>query len=158
MSAAPSRDLQKLKSFLRSGMPGPHAYVLLLGLSRFDLPGVLQMISRGLPYSAFDRLQRNTALSTEQLVDLLQIPKRTLARRKAAGTFSPEESDRLVRAARVYAKALALFDGDAGRATAWLTHAQRAFGERTPLDMARSELGAQEVEHLIGRLEHGVFS
>lgn len=158
MGAPRIRDIEKLQQYLRSGMPGPHAYVMLLGLSRFDFPGVLELIAKGLPYSSFERLQRNSGFSTEQLTDLLQIPKRTLARRKASGRFSPEESDRLVRAARVYAKTLGLFDGDAERATSWLSQAQRAFGGVTPLEMSRSEIGAQEVEHLIGRIEHGVFS
>jgi putative toxin-antitoxin system antitoxin component (TIGR02293 family) len=151
-------DLDRYGAFLKGGMPGPHAYVVLLGLNQFDLPGVLAGIAKGLPYSVFDRLQRNTGFSGDQLVDLLQIPKRTLARRKVSGRFSPEESDRLVRAARVYAKALGLFAGDAAAATSWLLDAQRAFGGITPLEMSRTELGAQEVEHLIGRIEHGVYS
>jgi putative toxin-antitoxin system antitoxin component (TIGR02293 family) len=151
-------DLEKFRRFLRSGMPGPHAYVLLLGLTRFDLPGIIERIEQGLPFSAFERFQKNTVLPAEQLADLLQIPRRTLARRRASGRFTPDESDRLVRAARVYAKALHFFNGDADEATRWLNTVRRALGGVTPLEMARTEIGAQEVEDLIGRLEHGVFS
>jgi uncharacterized protein (DUF2384 family) len=35
---------------------------------------------------------------------------------------------------------------------------RKAFGNQSPLDYSRTELGAREVENLIGRLEHGVFS
>jgi putative toxin-antitoxin system antitoxin component (TIGR02293 family) len=115
------------------------------------------MIEKGLPYSTYERLRKNTGFSSEQLLDLLQIPKRTLVRRKAAARFSPEESDRLVRLARVYAKALDFFNGDAAAATGWLTHAQRAFRGVTPLEMTRTDVGAQEVETLIFQLEHGVL-
>jgi putative toxin-antitoxin system antitoxin component (TIGR02293 family) len=155
-SAAPA-DVEKFRKFLKTGMPGPHAYVVLIGLSRFDFPGIVEKIEKGLPYSSIERLQRNTGLTMTQLLDLVQIAPRTLARRKADGRFSPDESDRIVRAARVYSRALDFFLGDAEAATDWLSHAQRAFGGVTPLEMSRTEVGAQEVERLIGQLEHGVF-
>lgn len=151
------RDLDRFRKFLESGMPGTHAYVVLLGLSRFDYPGLIEMIDKGLPYTAFERLQKNTGFTTDQLLDLLQIPRRTLARRKAAGKFAAGESDRLVRLARVYGRALYFFDGDAHGATDWLTDGQFAFGGVAPLEMTRTEVGAQEVETLIFQLEHGVL-
>jgi|SRR5579859_1918648 len=156
-TSAPA-DLDKFRKFLKSGMPGPHAYVILLGLTRFDLAGIIERIEQGLPYAAFERFQKNTGFTHEQLADLVQIPRRTLARRHEAGRLSADESDRLVRAARIYAQALYFFSGDAAEATRWLTTVRRALGGVTPLQMARTEIGAQEVEDLIGRLEHGVFS
>lgn len=150
-------DVQKFQKFLKSGMPGPHAYVVLLGLSRFDFPGVIEQIEEGLPYSALERLQKNTGFTTEQLVDLLQIPRRTLARRKTSGRLSPEESDRLVRLARVYARTLHLFVGDVAASTRWLLKAQYSFGGVRPIEMVRTDVGAQEVERLIDQIEHGIF-
>jgi putative toxin-antitoxin system antitoxin component (TIGR02293 family) len=152
------RDIEKFRQFLRTGMPGTHAYVVLLGLTRFDFPGLIEMIEKGLPYTAFERLQKNTGFSTEQLLDLLQIPRRTLARRKTAARFSSDESDRLVRLARVYGRALYFFDGDAKAATEWLGWPQYAFGGVRPLEMTRTDVGAQEVETLISRLEHGILA
>lgn len=157
MRSAVSSDVQRFQAFLKGRMPGPHAYVVLLGLSRFDYPGVIERIEKGLPYSALERLQKNTGFTNEQLLDLLQIPKRTLARRKAAGRLSADESDRLVRAARVFAAALHLFGGDAHEAAEWLGDAQRAFAGVTPLELSRTEVGAQEVERLIFQLQHGVL-
>lgn len=151
-------DVQKFRQYLKTGMPGTHAYVVLLGLSRFDFPGLIEIIGKGLPFSAFERLQRNTGFSNEQLLDLLQIPRRTLARRKASGKLSAEESDRLVRLARVYGRALFFFDGDAEAATNWLTAPQYAFGGVRPSEMVRTDVGAQEVETLIGQLEHGILA
>ena len=59
---------------------------------------------------------------------------------------------------RVFGKALELFEGDARAAERWLSSPRRALGGATPLELARTEDGAGEVEALIGRLEHGVFS
>lgn len=157
MRPAVSPDVQKFQKFLKSGMPGPHAYVVLLGLSRFDFPGVLEKIQKGLPYSALERLQKNIGLSNDQLLHLLQIPKRTLARRKAAGRLSPEESERLVRVARVFANSLLLFSGDATEATLWLNSTRRVLGGQSPLELSRTEVGAQEVEKLVWQLRNGVF-
>jgi putative toxin-antitoxin system antitoxin component (TIGR02293 family) len=150
-------DVTRYRRFLRSGMPGPHAYVVLLGLTRFDFPSVVEQINRGLPFSALERFQKSSSLTQAQLLELVQIAPRTLARRKADGRFSPEESDRLVRAARVYGRALEFFDGDTGAATDWLTETQRAFGGDTPLHMAQTDPGAAEVERLLGQLEYGVL-
>ena len=150
-------DVEKFRGFLRSGMPGGHAYVVLLGMRRFDFPGIIEEIGKGLPYSAFERLQRNTGLSTETLLELLQIPRRTLTRRKSAGRLSAEESDRLVRLARVYGRTLHFFEGDAEAATGWLEDAQLAFDGVSPMEMIKTDVGALEVERLIGQLEHGVF-
>jgi len=150
-------DVQKLQQFLKTRMPGPHAYVVLLGLVRFDWPSVLAQIEKGLPFSTIERFIRNSGLSQEDVLDLLQIATRTFMRRKKEGRLSPAESDRLVRAARVFATVLHLFDGDASKAAAWLTDAQRAFRGETPLKMARTEIGAHEVERLIYQLEYGVL-
>lgn len=151
-------DVRKFRKYLESGMPGTHAYVVLLGLSRFDFPRLIESIEKGLSFRAFERLQRNTGFSTEQLLELLQIPRRTLARRKSSGKLSAEESDRLVRLARVYGRALYFFDGDAEAATNWLTAPQFAFGGVRPSEMVRTDVGAQEVETLIGQLEHGILA
>ena len=150
-------DVERFRGFLETGMPGPHAYVVLLGLSQFDWPGVLAEVEKGLPFTALERFLRNSGLGQAQLLDLVQIAPRTFMRRKGQGRLSAAESDRLVRAARVFAKALHLFGGDAEETAAWLNEAQRAFGGATPLHMARTEVGANEVERLIGQIEHGVF-
>ena len=51
-----------------------------------------------------------------------------------------------------------LFEGDNAAALRWLTAPRKALEGKTPLAYARTELGAREVEDLIGRLEHGVIS
>jgi putative toxin-antitoxin system antitoxin component (TIGR02293 family) len=115
-------------------------------------------IESGLPYATFIRLQQALALPLPAVAVVVQLPIRTLARRKAAGRLAPDESERVVRIAGVLAKAQNLFEGDRAAALAWLAAPNRALGDERPLDVARTEVGAREVEDLIGRLEHGVFS
>jgi putative toxin-antitoxin system antitoxin component (TIGR02293 family) len=54
--------------------------------------------------------------------------------------------------------ALDLFEGDAGAARSWFSAPAPALANRTPLEVSSTDVGAREVENLIGRLEHGVFS
>jgi putative toxin-antitoxin system antitoxin component (TIGR02293 family) len=155
--AEPSPDFSRFLEFLQNGAPGPHAYVALLGLDTYDTSDLLRALKDGLPYSSLDRFQHSTDLPFDIVAELVDIPRRTLARRKREGRLSPEESDRLVRAARIVGGALILFAGDLPAATEWLGAPQPALGGR-PLDLARTDLGAREVEALVGRLLHGVFS
>ena len=80
------------------------------------------------------------------------------SRRKSKGKFTPEESERLLRLGTVFEQAVELFEGDRAAALRWLTAPRKALEGKTPLAYARTELGAREVEDLIGRLEHGVVS
>jgi putative toxin-antitoxin system antitoxin component (TIGR02293 family) len=153
-----SKDIQRYRGLSLNGRPGPRAYVVLLGLETFDLPGLLRAIEKGLPWKSLERFVRNTRLTVEQVAGLISLPPRTLARRKASGRLASDESDRLVRAARIYGRTLDLFDGEPEAATEWLTDKNPALGGVPPIEFARTEVGAEEVEHVIGRAEHGVFS
>lgn len=153
-----SVDIERFRKILQHGDLVGHYYVILLGLRTFDTPGLLAKIKEGLSYKAWERFSRNAALSKTDLTELVQIPSRTLARRKEEGRLHSDESDRLVRATRIFAAALALFEGDVDLARQWFTSQQSALGGRTPLDYAGTEVGAREVEDLIGRLEYGIPS
>jgi putative toxin-antitoxin system antitoxin component (TIGR02293 family) len=155
---AATADLERLRQFARQGAPGAHAYVVLLGMQTFDPRDVLRALNKGLPYRAFDRFCRNTGLSVDAVLAFIDVPRRTMTRRKVEGRFLPSESDRLLRASRLFAQALELFEGDRDAALGWLMAAQSALGNATPLEVARTEVGGREVERLITRLEHGVFS
>ena len=47
---------------------------------------------------------------------------------------------------------------DRNLARKWFKEPVRALNGRTPLEFSDTELGAQEVEDLLGRIEYGVFS
>lgn len=155
-TAADPKDVDRYKVFLKHGSPGPHAYTVLLGLEYFDLPNVLKAVEKGFAFKAIERLAHNMGLSNERLAEIVGIPKRTLARRKIEKRFTSEESERLLRGARVFANTLRLFDGSRTDAVEWLLTLQRALG-RAPADLIHTETGTREVERVIGALEHGVF-
>lgn len=153
-----SRDVQKLRDRITSGVTSQHFYLVLLGLDSFDTSRLVDRISKGLPYRACERFQNNLQITGNQLATLLQIPLRTLSRRKEQGRLKPDESDRLIRASRIVGQAAELFEGDFEGARAWLDEPNPALGGVSPMEMSETEVGAREVEGLITRLEHGVFA
>ena len=129
-----------------------------LGLSVSRTDDLIQQVRRGLSFKALESLSSESGISIPEIAAVLEIPDRTLARRKAAGKFAPDESERLLRLSTVFEKTVELFEGDVRAAVAWLKSPKKALGQQTPWDYSRSELGAREVEDLIGRLEYGVFA
>jgi putative toxin-antitoxin system antitoxin component (TIGR02293 family) len=130
----------------------------LLGLIATGTTDLIQQIEAGFSFNTLLQLESQSGISLSLLTPVLGIPERTLARRRAAGTLSSEESERLLRVSSIFEKCLKLFEGDRSAAVTWLTTPKKAFNSQTPLSYSRTELGAREVENLIGRIEHGVFS
>ena len=154
---ATTKDVDRFRKFVPPRTSGPHAYAALLGIETVDAPALVKAIKKGFPYRTFERLCLNSSLPVARVMALVGIPRRTMTRRKRDGRFLPDESDRLLRASRLFGQTLALFEGDRRAAAEWLTTAQQAFAGALPIDLAKTEIGAREVETLIGRLEHGIF-
>lgn len=118
---------------------------------------VVERVRDGLPMDEFQSLREILGVTEERLAAWLGMSRATLHRRKQAGRLDRTESDRLIRYARLAARASHALGGmDAARS--WLVAPALAFHDECPLDYADTEIGAREVEALLGRLEHGVFS
>lgn len=129
-----------------------------LGLSGGSTVQMVRQVRKGFPYAALVRFHRHSGFPVGTIADLVQLPQRTLMRRKATGRLQPDESERLLRVSGVFEKAVELFEGNADAARRWLMTPSKELENIPPLDFARTEVGAREVEDLMGRLEHGVFT
>ena len=118
---------------------------------------LIRQIQKGLPFSDLKVLQGSIDMPFEQLAAKLSISRSTLQRRRAAGRLSPDESDKVLRFSRLLRQAADLF-GDIDKGRAWLKHPQYGLGGAVPLDYAETEIGAREVENLLGRMKYGVYS
>ncbi len=95
---------------------------------------------------------------SEDEIFALVVPKRTLARRKAANELlTVEETDKALRLERIAVQAERVF-GDADKAHRWLRKAKRELNGETPLAWLASEAGARVVEEMLFRIEHGIFA
>lgn len=121
---------------------------------------VQQQISRiqaGLSFRAVQNLQHALDLPLEKIAAFLGMSRATLHRRKTQGKIARNESERLIRYQRLVKKAEDVF-GSPSAAREWLTHPQPGLGNTRPVEFARTEIGAREVENLLGRIEYGVYS
>ncbi len=124
-----------------------------------DVPALIHAATAGLSWSAFKRFLEAAGLTQQEVAHYLDVPERTVARRREAGAFDRRESEQLLRLAEIWEAALELFDGDAERTRSWLTSKRRLnFGGAKAIDYAKNEFGAREVRALIGRLEDGTIS
>ena len=114
-------------------------------------------IHAGLSFRAVQNLQKALDVPMDKVASVLGMSRATLHRRKIQGKIDKEESEKLVRYQRLLKKAEGVF-GDAKGAREWLTNNQAGLGNAVPLEFAKTEIGAREVENLLGRIEYGVYS
>jgi putative toxin-antitoxin system antitoxin component (TIGR02293 family) len=114
-------------------------------------------IQAGLSFRAVRNLQNALDLPLEKIAAFLGMSRATLHRRKAQGKIARNESEKLVRYQRLLKRAEDVF-GNTAAAREWLTRAQPGLGNAKPVEFARTEIGAREVENLLGRIEYGVYS
>jgi putative toxin-antitoxin system antitoxin component (TIGR02293 family) len=128
-----------------------------IAASDFTPSKLINVIQAGLAVHELEDLQASLAVPMERLGPLLGISKATLHRRMAGGRLRATESDRVVRFALLMGKAVEVLESEEN-ARHWLTSPQFGLGGAVPLDYARTEVGAREVEDLLGRIEYGVYS
>lgn len=128
-----------------------------LGVKVRRLESLIELVRAGFAFEHLAMLEEKSGLTRQRVAEMVAIPTRTLARRQKEGHLSSEESDRLLRAARLFEMTENLFEGSCNEARQWLLKPNPALGGECPLSMAATDVGAREVEGLIGRLEHGVF-
>ena len=114
-------------------------------------------IREGLPFSSLETVMERFSLNRDEVSSALDLPPRTLARRKQERRLRPAESDRLFRLARLAAQAVEVL-GSEDKASRWLHTPNRALDGEAPLTLLDTDLGARQVEDLLGRIEHGVYS
>ena len=86
------------------------------------------------------------------------IADRTLERRLARNEpLKIEEADAFARLLRIVGHARRVFE-DPIPANRWLRTPNPVLGDKVPIWMARTDLGGREVETILGRMEHGLFS
>ncbi|HXW24544.1 MAG TPA: antitoxin Xre/MbcA/ParS toxin-binding domain-containing protein [Xanthobacteraceae bacterium] len=112
-----------------------------------------RIVARRIPLKVLTHITRGGF--SEQEIAAYVIPPRTRRHRKARKEpLTVEESDRLVRLARIQATAEDVF-GDAAKANAWLREPLGILDAKPPLEVARTESGARVVEQILAKIDWG---
>jgi|GEM_PF-288586 len=115
-------------------------------------------VMHGIGFVVASALKEDLDINDKQMAEALGTSESTFLRwRKGQKDLDEIASDRLVRYARIVEMATEVFE-DKHSAQSWLKRPQVGLGDRIPLDMMKSEVGAREVENLLMRIEHGVLA
>lgn len=135
--------------------PQSIAEILGLGPSIRTVSELESAVSAGLPKRSLEKL--STRLYEDRRVanayKFKVVPAATWKRRTRR--LSVDESERTERLARVLAQAEYVWD-DRDQAREWMRKPHRELNDRTPLEVARTELGARRVEDLLEKLFYGL--
>lgn len=113
-----------------------------------------RLIRDGIPIGAWRHFQEEMKLSNTELSSFTGVKR--LPKKNADARLSPIASDRLFRLARLYTIAVKVFENESSAAE-WLKRPQWGLGGITPFEMAITEIGAKEVENLLGRIEFSLL-
>lgn len=116
------------------------------------------MTREGLPVQTLPFLAEGLAVERKTLAQILGISDRTLSRRLASDLrLTLDESDRIIRVARVVAHALDTF-GQKDKASRWMQKPNRALQGLTPLSLLDTDAGIRQVDTILGRIDYGLYS
>jgi len=116
-----------------------------------------EAIRKGFRSAVVEELMCASGLTLKELANALDLSSRSLQRRRAGGRLTCYESDRLYRLTRIIAVANDCL-GDRERALRWLKRPNRALGGIAPVSTIDTELGARQVEKILGRIAYGGIS
>jgi putative toxin-antitoxin system antitoxin component (TIGR02293 family) len=119
---------------------------------------LMTLIREGLPADILPSIAAELSMDRSAVAKVVGISGRTLSRRLASRSrLSAEESDRMVRLARVLALANDTL-GDRAKASSWLQTPNRALQGSTPFELLDTDAGVQSVETILGRIAYGIYS
>jgi putative toxin-antitoxin system antitoxin component (TIGR02293 family) len=128
-------------------------YIGIMPKSEFDLA---EIVENGLPTDSL-ALLKEKGLTYSEISEIVISP-RTLKHRKSRGeNLSHEETDRLVRVARIVALAENVF-GNRAKALLWLRTADDRMSGRNPLSMLQTDAGGRLIESTLWQIDEGVYS
>ena len=127
-----------------------------LGAELRTLGDLAEAVERGLPRTVVRALASSAAPDRDaelrrRIAALVASP----ATLKRSARLSPAASERAERLARVAALARQAL-GDEDEAKAWLTESHPLFGDRPPIEVAATDLGARQVERVLLNIEYGL--
>lgn len=126
--------------------------------SMLPTEALIDFLEDGFSSSIFTKLCTLLELPEKELTRLIRLPVSTLWRRKEKGYFTTTESERLLRILKLYHKAVNVFDNNPKYAKKWLKEEAYGLNGHIPLEYARTEVGAREVDLLLTRIDEGIFA
>ena len=140
---------QRMKSVLKPS--GTRSESQLTSIEKMDLT------RKGISKKELEQLKKRAGLDYDQLSYILQVARVTLIAKKGVEKFSPLLSEKIVSLADIYSYGYEVFGNDEAF-NKWIFQPVAALGGLSPYEILDNQYGREEVKHIIGRIEYGVYS
>lgn len=120
---------------------------------------IIAKLAKGVAVSKAEKIRTRAKLEEEIFSSIIGYSKVHYKRlqKDTSKHLRERASNRLYRFAEILDHANELYDGDEQTALRWLKRPNPAFGDKPPMDMLKSEVGADMVDQLITQLELGIL-
>jgi putative toxin-antitoxin system antitoxin component (TIGR02293 family) len=133
--------------------PQLFSYIGIKPKSDFELA---RLTEEGLPLDSIVSL-KDHGLTFTEISDIIISPRTLKHRKSRRELLSNEETDRVVRVARLLSMAEEIF-GSRKKALAWLRAKDDRLDNRSPLQMLSTESGGRLIENMLWQIDEGAFS
>lgn len=117
----------------------------------------INLIRDGVQKKSLDSLCVVMGYSPTEIADVLHTTDRTLRRYTSAQKLNPEQSERLIELARLYARGEEVFEGLENFKT-WMAAPVGALGNKKPKEFLDTSIGIDLLLEELGRIEYGIFA
>lgn len=116
-------------------------------------------VAKGIPAVALVHFKKYTRASNQNMSAILGVAEKTFIawQKHPAKPIAPVSSDRLVRAAKIVSIAEKVLESP-DNARTWLNEPQSSLDGEVPRDLLTTDVGTQQVEDTLLRMEHGFLA
>ncbi len=136
--------------------------IALLGItspdSTLDAPtdfDLVKLIRNGLTKKALDRIITAYNITALDMANILHVSDRTMRRYETESVLEPEQSERLIELAKLFAHGISVF-GSSERFRRWLNSEIFSLGGQKPIGLLDTSIGISLVDDTLGRIEYGI--
>lgn len=117
----------------------------------------INLIRKGLPKKSLDKLMDITDFTVIEMAAIVHTTDRTLRRYTDEQKLNPEQSERIIELANLYARGEEVFE-NLDNFKKWMDTSILALGNKKPKDFLDTSIGIELLMDELGRIQHGVFA
>jgi len=117
----------------------------------------MNLVDEGVSKLDLENLKKSSGLDYKKLAEVLSVARATLINKKGKAKFNSALSEKIIGLADVYSYGYDVFE-DKDKFNQWILSPNKALGGKKPFDLLNNTFGRQEIKHLIGRIDQGVYS
>ncbi|MEO5996735.1 MAG: antitoxin Xre/MbcA/ParS toxin-binding domain-containing protein [Chitinophagaceae bacterium] len=117
----------------------------------------MEATRKGISKKELEELKKRAGLDYDQLSHILKVARATLIAKKGTERFPAILSEKIMSVADIYSYGYNVF-GSEEEFNKWIFQPITALGGKSPYEILDNVYGREEVKHVIGRIEYGVYS